>query len=60
MKKYNIKTLSELSDKAKNDLDWYWKAVDEDIGIVWFQKYYHSIILHSPQKLGIMLNRFFG
>ena len=39
MKKHNIKTLSELSDKAKNDLDWFWKAVDEDIGIVWSQKY---------------------
>ena len=39
MKKYNIKTLSELSEKAKKDLDWFWKAVDEDIGIVWSQKY---------------------
>ena len=39
MKKHNIKTLSELSDKAKKDLDWFWKAVDEDIGIVWSQKY---------------------
>lgn len=29
MKKHNIKTLSELSDKAKNDLDWYWKAVEQ-------------------------------
>jgi len=39
MKKHNIKTFSELLDKARNDLDWYWKAVDEDIGIVWSQKY---------------------
>ena len=39
MKKHNIKTFSELLDKARNDLDWYWKAVDEDIGIVWDQKY---------------------
>ena len=39
MKKHNIKTLDELSDKAKNDLDWFWRAVDEDIGIVWHQKY---------------------
>jgi acetyl-CoA synthetase len=39
MKKHNIKTLSELSIKAKNDLNWYWKAVDEDIGISWSQKY---------------------
>jgi acetyl-CoA synthetase len=39
MKKHNIKTLSELSDKAEKDLNWFWKAVDEDIGIVWSQKY---------------------
>jgi len=39
MKKHNIKTLSELTDKAKKDLDWFWSAVDEDIGIVWSQKY---------------------
>ena len=39
MNKHNIKSLSELIDKAKKDLDWFWKAVDEDIGIVWSQKY---------------------
>ncbi len=39
MKKFNIKTLAELSEKAKKDLDWFWRAVDEDIGIVWSQKY---------------------
>jgi acetyl-CoA synthetase len=39
MKKYNLKTLAELSEKAKTDLDWFWSAVDEDIGIVWSQKY---------------------
>jgi len=27
MNKHNIKTLSELSAKAKKDLDWFWKAV---------------------------------
>lgn len=39
MKKHNIENFSELSQKAKNDLNWYWKAVEKDIGIVWFQKY---------------------
>jgi len=39
MKKYNLENFSELSKKAKNDLNWYWKTVEEDIGIVWFQKY---------------------
>ncbi|MGI9567710.1 MAG: AMP-binding protein [Nitrosopumilus sp.] len=35
MQKYNIPTLEELSEKAKEDLEWFWKSVDEDIGIVW-------------------------
>ena len=39
MEKHNIKTLQDLSFKAKQDLNWYWKAVEEDIGIVWSQKY---------------------
>jgi acetyl-CoA synthetase len=39
MKKYNISTLKELSEKSKNDLNWYWDAVNEDLGIVWHQKY---------------------
>jgi len=39
MKKHNISSLTELSDKAKSNLDCYWKAVDEDIGIVWEKNY---------------------
>ena len=35
MKKYNISSLKELSKKAKDDLEWFWQAVDKDIGIVW-------------------------
>jgi len=35
MKKYNISSLEELSQKAKDDLEWFWKSVDEDIGIIW-------------------------
>ena len=35
MKKHNLSTLDELSIKAKDDLEWFWKSVDEDIGIVW-------------------------
>lgn len=42
MKKHNIKTLDELSSKAKNNLEWFWRNVDEDIGIVWHKKY-HSV-----------------
>ena len=39
MKRYSINTLNELSEKAKHDLEWYWREVDEDIGIVWEEKY---------------------
>ncbi|HSG73570.1 MAG TPA: AMP-binding protein [Nitrosopumilaceae archaeon] len=41
MKKQGIDTWDELSNKAKSDLDWFWQAVDEDIGIVWYEKYSH-------------------
>ena len=35
MQKHNISSLDELSKKAKENLEWFWEAVDEDIGIVW-------------------------
>ena len=35
MQKHNISSLEELSQKAKEDLEWFWQLVDEDIGIVW-------------------------
>ena len=39
MQKYNITSLDDLSKKATNDLEWFWKSVDEDIGIIWDKKY---------------------
>ena len=39
MQKHDISSLDELSQKAKNDLDWFWKSVDKDIGIVWDEPY---------------------
>ena len=39
MKKHNISSLDELSLKAKDDLEWFWKSVDEDLGIVWDSPY---------------------
>jgi len=39
MQKYNITSLEELSKKATNDLEWFWKSVDKDIGIIWDKKY---------------------
>ena len=35
MQKHNISSLNELSKKAKDDLEWFWQAVDKDIGIIW-------------------------
>jgi len=35
MQKHHISTIEELSEKSKNELEWFWKSVDEDIGIVW-------------------------
>ena len=39
MKKHNISSLDKLSLKAKDDLEWFWKSVDEDLGIVWDSPY---------------------
>lgn len=39
MKKYDIQTLDELHKKSIANLDWYWNAVNDDIGIVWDKKY---------------------
>ena len=39
MKKHNISSLDELSLKSKDNLEWFWKSVDEDLGIVWDSPY---------------------
>lgn len=39
MKKHGISSLSELTNKAKTNYDWFWRSVDEDNGIVWDKKY---------------------
>lgn len=39
MKKHDISSLEELSQKSKDDLEWFWKSVDEDIGIFWDKPY---------------------
>ena len=35
MQKHNISSLEELSQKAKDNLEWFWESVDKDIGIIW-------------------------
>jgi len=39
MKKHNISSLEELSEKSKNNLEWFWQSVEKDIGIVWDSPY---------------------
>ncbi len=39
MQKHNISSLEELSQKAKDNLEWFWESVDEDIGIIWDAPY---------------------
>lgn len=43
MKKHDISSLEDLSIKSNKDLEWYWKSVDEDIGIVW-DKHYTKVL----------------
>ena len=43
MKKHRISTLSELSKKAKDELEWFWQEVDKDIGIVWDSPYSQTL-----------------
>ena len=35
----HISSLEELSQKASQNLEWFWEQVDKDIGIVWDKPY---------------------
>jgi acetyl-CoA synthetase len=39
MKKHSISNWRQLIEKANSNIEWYWNAVNEDLGIEWFQKY---------------------
>lgn len=39
MKKHNIADWRQLVQKANNNIEWYWDAINEDLNIEWFQKY---------------------
>ncbi|MDQ3807127.1 MAG: AMP-binding protein [Thermoproteota archaeon] len=39
MKKHSISNWYQLIEKANSDMEWYWNAVNEDLGIEWFRKY---------------------
>ena len=39
MQKQNIASLDDLHKKSVKNLDWYWNAVNDDVGIIWDKKY---------------------
>lgn len=39
MKKHSISNWCQLIEKANSDIEWYWNAVNEHLGIEWFRKY---------------------
>ena len=39
MNKQGISNWHQLVDRANSNIEWYWNAVNEDLGIDWFQKY---------------------
>ena len=55
MKKHNISSLDELSKKAKDDLNWFWESVDDDIGVVWDTPYSKTLDVSK----GIAWSRWF-
>ncbi len=39
MDKHGISNWQQLVDRANSNIEWYWNAVNEDLGMEWFQKY---------------------
>jgi len=56
MQKLNISSLDELSKKAKDDPEWFWRAVEKDVGIVWDLPYTTA----KDDSKGIAKSRWFA
>ena len=39
MKKHGISSWCQLVERANSGIEWYWNAVNDDLGIEWFRKY---------------------
>jgi acetyl-CoA synthetase len=39
MKKHGISSWHQLVERANSGIEWYWNAVNDDLGIEWFRKY---------------------
>jgi len=55
MQKNHISSLEELSQKAKDNLEWFWQSVDKDIGIIWDVPYTKTLDVSK----GIAWSRWF-
>jgi len=39
MQKHGIKTYRQLVKRSQAEIEWFWRAAEEDLGIQWFKKY---------------------
>jgi acetyl-CoA synthetase len=49
MKKYGITGYAELVDRSTRDMEWYWNAINEDMGLEWFRKY--DSVYDNPDQI---------
>jgi len=47
MDRHSIGSYEELVSRSIEDIEWYWKAVDEDLGLEWFQPYQKVLDTHQ-------------
>ena len=55
MKRHGISDWHQLVEKANADIEWYWDAVNSDLGIEWFSKYDRV----CDQSKGVQFARWF-
>ncbi|MBW3588402.1 MAG: acetate--CoA ligase [Actinobacteria bacterium] len=47
MDRHSIGSYEELVSRSIEEIEWYWKAVDEDLGLEWFQPYKKVLDTHQ-------------
>ncbi|MEO9362481.1 MAG: AMP-binding protein, partial [Nitrososphaera sp.] len=55
-KKHGNSRYKELVKKANGDISWYWDAVNDDLGLEWFQKYDK---VHDSSGAGVPWTKWF-
>lgn len=56
MRKHGIPTYPELLEKSRSDIEWFWRAVEEDLQLEWFTRY--TNVLDTSK--GIMWAKWFA